>query len=304
MSALVSRWIPLGLGAVGLLSLGGFASFASGFASKADVPVVAASGRSVERGSAAAQAHVRAEGRVVAYPGAEVAVSVEVLGRVVRLPVAERSVVKAGDLLLELEGDAQRAAVAEAEALLVERRAEARFAANELQRSEKSRRENVVSEQHVDAARRERDVAEARIGLAEAGLARAQSALAKTRITSPIAGTVIERRVHEGETVAPGTRALVIADLSRTRIEAEVDEFDIAALALGARAVVSAEGDPGPAVTARVEELPDAVQPRRLAPEDPGRATDTRVARVKIALDAPHRWKLGQRVEVSIDAAR
>jgi HlyD family secretion protein len=63
---------------------------------------------------------------------------------------------------------------------------------------------------------------------------------------------------------------------------------------------VSAEGYGDRAWTGRIEEIPDEVVGRRLKPQDPGKPTDTRVLLVKIALQDPMPFKLGQRVEVAI----
>ena len=87
---------------------------------------------------------------------------------------------------------------------------------------------------------------------------------------------------------------------ARTRVEAEVDEFDAGAIGLGAPVEVTAEGHDGVRWAARVEELPDSVVPRRLRPQDPGKPSDTRVLLVKIQLAEATPLKLGQRVEVAI----
>ena len=94
---------------------------------------------------------------------------------------------------------------------------------------------------------------------------------------------------------------MTIVDLSRLRVEAEIDEFDIESVTVGAAATVTAEGYPPRRFRAEVEEIADAVVPRRLRPEDPGRSGDTRVLPVKIAFREPCTLKLGQRVEIAID---
>lgn len=96
-----------------------------------------------------------------------------------------------------------------------------------------------------------------------------------------------------------GRPLMRIADLTRTRVDAEVDEFDAAAMVAGARVTVTAEGY-DTRWAARVEEIPDAVTGRRLKPDDPGRPTDTRILLVKIAFDEPTPLKLGQRVDFEI----
>jgi multidrug resistance efflux pump len=84
------------------------------------------------------------------------------------------------------------------------------------------------------------------------------------------------------------------------RIEAEVDEFDAARVALGAAVRITAEGYDQREWEGRVEEIADAVTARKLRPEDPGRPIDARILPVRIAFSAPTELRLGQRVEVHI----
>jgi HlyD family secretion protein len=93
---------------------------------------------------------------------------------------------------------------------------------------------------------------------------------------------------------------MTIVDLSRLRIEAEVDEFDIAGVAVGAHATILAEGYSGRRWDGQVEEVPLAVVSRQTRPDDPGRPADTRVLHVKVAFREANPLKLGQRVEVEI----
>ena len=111
---------------------------------------------------------------------------------------------------------------------------------------------------------------------------------------------ITARFVQPGETVDVGTRLVTIVDLKRVRIEAEVDEFDIGGITLGADVRVSAEGFPGLTWRGQVEEVPDTVVGRHLRPEDTARPVDTRVLLVKIVLLESTPLKLGQRIEVEI----
>jgi multidrug efflux pump subunit AcrA (membrane-fusion protein) len=124
--------------------------------------------------------------------------------------------------------------------------------------------------------------------------------IAKTCITSPIDGVITARFAHPGETVDAATRLVTVADLKRVRVEAEVDEYDISGMTLGARVKFTAEGFAHAAWRGKVEEIPDVVVGRRLRPEDPSRPADTRILLVKIALLEPTPLKLGQRIEVGI----
>ena len=246
-------------------------------------------------------AHVAAEGRIVAYPGAEVVVGTDLGGTIVSLKVQEKEKVRRGQLLAELRSDDHRAELDEARARVVEADADIRLAQAEVERARTLWDKAVGSKQALDKAERDADAARARRATAAATAQRLEAVLAKTRILSPIDGVVIARQAQAGETLEPGQKIVTIADLSRTRVEAELDEFDAGRVRLNDEVRVTAEGYDGKTWRAKVEEIPDSVVGRRLKPQDPGKPEDTRVLLVKIALLEPTPLKLGQRVEIRID---
>jgi HlyD family secretion protein len=243
---------------------------------------------------------IAAEGRVVAYPGAEVTVGTEVIGTIVNLPVREKMAVRKGDLLAELRAEEVKAAVKEAHQRLIEAEVGLRLeqvrarldrsmpvgAANQPQQQDLRRELLAAASAHRDAAK--------------AAIDRYEAESAKYRIVAPIDGVVVTRHVDAGETINATAALVTIVDLSRLRIEAEVDEFDIAGIVLKAEASITAEGYPIRRWRGEVEEIADAVVARETRPQDPGRPADTRVFLVKVAFREPCSLKLGQRVEVEI----
>ena len=244
---------------------------------------------------------VVAEGRMVAYPGAEVEVAADFPGTLVRVLVREKDEVRQGQLLAEIKADDLRAEIVEARARIAEAEADIRFADVDAARADRLLAEKVGTPDAVDRARRNREAAYARRETAVASVARLEAVLAKTRIVAPIGGVVVTRFADAGERVEAGAPLVTLANLKKTRIEAEVDEFDAGRVRLGSKVNVSAEGFTGKTWQGTVEEIPDAVVSRRLKPQDPGRPSDTRVLLVKIALAEPTPLKLGQRVEISIE---
>lgn len=245
------------------------------------------------------RARVVAEGRLVAYPGAEVTVGTDVAGTIDRLTVEEKDVVRKGDVLAVIRADDTRAALAESRAKVGEAEADMRLFELEVERAKNLWQQDVGSKQAWEKALRDLDSARARIASARAEVNRLEAVVAKTVITAPIDGVVITRWSHAGETVAAGDRLITVADLQKTRVEAEVDEFDAARMRLGAKTVVKAEGFDDSWI-GTIEEIPDTVVNRRLKPQDPSKPIDTRVLLVKIAFDEATPLKLGQRVEVQI----
>ena len=242
---------------------------------------------------------VVAEGRVVAYPGAEVVVGTDVSGTIETLSVDEKDVVRKGQVIAVIKARDTRAALSVARARVGEAEADIRLFEAEVERARHLFNEDVGSKQAWDKAERDLDASRARLASVQADVRRLEALVGKTIITAPIDGVVIARNVHAGETVAEGDELLTIANLDKTRVEAEIDEFDVARIKLGAPVDVMAEGfDKGWLGT--IEEIPDSVVNRRLKPQDPSKPIDTRVLLVKVAFAEATPLKLGQRVEVRV----
>ena len=248
---------------------------------------------------APAHSFVVAEGRVAAYPGAEVTVGTDVAGTIERLTVEEKMHVTKGEVLAVLRADDTRAALSVARARVGEASADIRLFEAEVARARSLHAEDVSSKQAWEKAERDLDSARARQASAAAEVRRLGALVDKTVITAPIAGVVIARHTHVGETLEAGEAIVTVADLSRTRVEAEIDEFDIARVSLGDGVIVEAEGFDRSWIGV-VEEIPDAVVNRRLKPQDPAKPIDARVLLVKVAFGEATPLKLGQRVEVKV----
>ena len=243
---------------------------------------------------------VVAEGRVVTYPGAEVTVGAEVAGRIARVAVQEGQAVHQGEVLAELASDEEQAELSEAQSRLGEIDADIKLFEWELQSYGRLTGMHAISEQKFAERQHDLNVARAQREGAAAAVTRLKAKLAKLTICSPIDGTATVRFVEPGQITSPGAPMFTIADLARTRIEAEVNEFDVARIVPGSRATVSAEGYPDLTWRAKVEEIPVTVVGRHLRPQDPGRPVDTGVLLVKLNLLDPTPLKLGQRVEVRL----
>ena len=242
---------------------------------------------------------VVAEGRVVTYPGAEVTVGTDVAGTIETLKVGEKDSVRKGDVIAVIKAHDTHAALSVARARVTEADADIRLFEAEVARAQHLWREDVGSKQAWDKAERDLEASRARRTSAAAEVRRLEALVGKTVITAPIDGVVIARNVHAGETVDSGDELVTIADLKKTRVEAEIDEFDVARIHLGATVNVMAEGfEKGWRGT--IEEIPDSVVNRRIKPQDPSKPIDTRVLLVKVAFAEQTPLKLGQRVEVRI----
>ena len=253
---------------------------------------------------AALRESVVAEGRFAAYPGAEVVVSAETTGPLLRVVAVEGQEIRKGDLIAELAADEVGAALFEAKHKVAELEANIRLSEWHVKRVDLLAGRAAASVQEVEERRHELAATKARRDAAVATVQRLRAQLNKSRVLAPIDGTIVARSAHPGQMVQALTPIVTIADLSRTRVEAEVNEFDGARVRVGAPATVVAEGRRGEHWQAVVEEIPHVVVSRDLRPQDPGRPSDTGVVLVKLKLLQPaHHLKLGQRVEIRIDVA-
>jgi len=101
--------------------------------------------------------------------------------------------------------------------------------------------------------------ARAAVVQARAALAAAEARLADLVVRAPAAGSVIVRSVEEGDTVQPGRTLLVLSRPGRTEIIAPIDEKNLALLAVGQKAVVSADAYPERTFAAGLATLVPAV---------------------------------------------
>jgi HlyD family secretion protein len=216
---------------------------------------------------------VRAPGRV--QPETLVKMSATVPGQVVQLAVKEGDRVRKGQFLLQIDDTQYRAQARAATAALAAARSNLRLAEASLEQSEAAwkRKESLftqklVSPEELDQARMLHNTDKARVDAsqeeverASASLQAAEDNLRKTRFEAPIDGTVTQLSIERGEIVVtgtmnnPGTVILNVADLSRMKVEADVDETDVSAVALGQTAKVKVDAVPDTSLTGRVSEI-------------------------------------------------
>ncbi|MHB2033492.1 MAG: efflux RND transporter periplasmic adaptor subunit [Gemmatimonadaceae bacterium] len=245
---------------------------------------------------------IRSEGRIVTQTGARVVVSAEAFGRVKAMAVLAGDRVEQGAVLVVLTSRDAQAAMEAAYADLREAQADVTFATAEEQRTQRLSQADHAPAEAMDRAVHALAVAVARRGAARAAVERAQAALDRRSVRAPLSGTVLQRDVDPGVTVTPGEPIATIADLSRREIEAQVDEFDLPSLHVGADVRITAEGFGSRTWIGHVRRIPANVVPRTLRPEDPGRPEDTGVLLVKITIPPGVPLVLGQRVELWISA--
>jgi ABC exporter DevB family membrane fusion protein len=163
------------------------------------------------------------------------------------------------------------------------------------------RRSSAEALAQIDAGPRAEDVAsaEAEVKLARAKLDEAKAALDKTRIRAPIDGVVLRLYKHPGEAVGPGATSAVlqIGNLDRLVVRTQIDEADIARIAKGARAYVTAPAFPGTKFGGAVTDVSPRLGAKTIQTGAPTEKRDASVLDVLVTLDPDVRLPIGLRVD-------
>lgn len=181
-------------------------------------------------------------------PQKEVKISAFVSAEIKRLHVKEGDQVAAGQLLVELDRTRYEAALERAKSDLKSAQASLKKAQSELSRAKELFAKKLFSEAELETAEANYELAESGVEQAEAVLKQARDDLSKTRLTSPIDGTVAKLDKEEGE-IALGSQfqadvIMTVADLTRMEMVAEIDENDVVLASLGDSADIDVDALP------------------------------------------------------------
>src|SRR5215831_14911110 len=195
--------------------------------------------------------------RTVTLPGEiqpflNVALRARVSGYVDRVLVDRGSVVKEGELLVELSAPEMTAQIAEAQskaqaaqAELAQAEAQLEAAQSTYDRMKKASEtpgaiagnELIVAEKQVEASKALINSRKQAREAAQASVQALKTLEGYLKITAPFAGVVTERVVHPGALVGPGSNEplLILQQISHLRLTVAVPEENIGAIAKGAK---------------------------------------------------------------------
>ncbi len=230
--------------------------------------------------------------------------------------------------LKKLEAGERTQIITRARAVESAKQAAYRFAQDDLQRAQsarggisaseldKTRTQLTLAKAEWDQAKadlamllegtRAEDLAAARsqVEVAEAKLHTAEAELAKTRLLAPTSGRVLQVFAEPGEMASPSSPqpVLIVADLSRRRVRAFVEELDVDRVEAGAPATVTVDGLPGKVFTGKVAVALPRMGKRAPQSDAPNEMKDMYYREVLIDLDAGDELPTNLRVQVRIQA--
>ncbi len=205
-----------------------------------------------------------------------VQVVTETAGRVTAIHFDEGERVEAGDVLLELDAQSQRAELAEVRARFKD--ASARY-----ERARSLRETGAVPQQEVDTLEAGMQVAEAQVGLAE-------TRLRDRTVRAPFDGVVGLREISAGAYVDPQTVITTLDDIDVLRVNFSVPERYLGFLRTGMEVSARTPGFAGEVFAGEVRRVDSRVNPV------------TRSVRVQSEIDnADRRLKPGMFLQVELD---
>ena len=236
---------------------------AIGACSKSTDPTLTIETAPVERRSIVLSA--QANGTV--EPVTVVEVKSKASGTIVRMPVDVGTNVKTGDLLVQIDPRDVQNQYDQAAADLSSSTVQRAVALAQRNRSADLFKQKIITQQEMEQATLDFANADASVIKARTNLSIARVRLEDATVTAPTNGTIIERPVSVGTVISSatssasgGTTILKMADLSKVRMRAFVNETDIGNVQPGQTATVTVDAFPNRRFVGIVERVePQAV---------------------------------------------
>ncbi len=175
------------------------------------------------------------------------------MGYVKSMAVSEGDIVKEGQLLYEIDSKEIEAAerqvdlaVSQARLALQMNRSQYDNVVTNLARHQRLFEKKMVSKYELEqlqlGAKNMQDMVDISQKQVKQALAKREEVLNQyqyLKIVAPNDGVIVEKRLNEGEMAIPGMPALVLTDLSRLKVVAEISETDLKIISIGKEVSVS-----------------------------------------------------------------
>lgn len=163
----------------------------------------------------------------------EVNITAQRTDKIAKLYVEEGDRVKAGGFIAELDTSEVMANLNKVKADLKKTKVDLFNAETDYKRKDALFKEELVTQQQFDEARKRLSIAEAESERAKAALDVARLQYDYSFIRSPVSGVISKRPVDVGDTATPGPILASVVDPDNLYIEAPIDEADVSSVELG-----------------------------------------------------------------------
>ncbi len=172
-----------------------------------------------------------------------------------------------------------------------------------------------ISADEVNQRQNDLNVAKAQLAASDAQLLSARADVQQTEVMierltvrAPREGTILQVNIRAGEfaATAPRVPAMVLGDLDKLQVRADVDEQNAPRIRKGQRAMAYLKGDTQNAIPLKFERIEPYVIPKISLTGASTERVDTRVLQVIYSMEKPKDSAplyVGQQVDIFIDAA-
>lgn len=210
---------------------------------------------------------VQAEATGIIEPINVVEVKSRSSGQIIEMPVETGSLVRPGMLIVQLDTRDVQNSFDQTKADLEASEASLKVAEQNKRRSDELYRAQIITQQENEQAGLTYQNALSQIVRARTNLDLAQQRLDDARVVAPVMGTIIEKPVALGQVIQSGTSAVgggttivKMADLTKVRARALVNETDIGRVSPGQEATVVVDAFPDRTFRGTIEKIePQAV---------------------------------------------
>lgn len=194
-------------------------------------------------------------------PQVTVTILPKLSGQVLKLTKEEGETVQAGELLVQLDAEAPRAAVDEVDSKIAAQRRTLTEAQRNFARAEQLKDRGLTTLRDYDAAKFDLDQAQSELTRLAASRREVSARLRDNTLVSPVSGIVLSRPVDPGQVVSAQTVIYEIAPLANVEVEADVDEQFLGEIREGLKADVLIPGRAKP-LAATLHYVSPKVDPR------------------------------------------
>lgn len=210
---------------------------------------------------------IDAQATGVVEPISVVEVKSKASGQIVRMTVETGSLVKAGDLLVQIETRDTKNQYDQTAAALAAARSKLAVSRAQKARADELFKGRIITAPEHEAAQLDYANAQSQLVAATTSMDLSKQRLEDATVTAPVAGTIIEKTVSLGTVITSatgafggGTTLLKMANLSQVRVRALFNETDIGQVRPGQTATVTVDAYPERRFIGLVEKIePQAI---------------------------------------------
>jgi len=170
----------------------------------------------------------------------KIVITPEVGGKITKIYVESGDMVRKGKLLAELDTRAIRLQLEQAQAALAVAKASCNDASRNMERMERLKQENAVSDQQYEKVKLAFDLADAQLKQAEAAVNLAKYSLNVSLMKAPFSGVIASKNADVGDVInpmmggySPSSGVVTLMDFSQVKIEIDVSYQDIVRIKKG-----------------------------------------------------------------------